>query len=477
MVASGARVTRPVTFACAIALALVIAALRAATVPAWFADAQYYTQAGRLWQNGVVTFAGHLVGDRHLAILYYQFFQNTLGPSADSAAVALAVAFACAACLVVTNCFLVARGSVGPAVCSSLLITVLAFLPIWNSPLIEPLLLVILLAVIALIELTRRPRWRTLAITAIGVISGLGFGVRPETVVMLIALTLTGLALARVGYRLRLLDIALLWLAFAVSYAAQGALWRSWIPVPKPDTYSAAFVFYLPMYYLGTPNDGPASAALDEMEASAGLPLTTKFIGLFPVMAAGAKAHKVAETDRLVALAGLELIRAHPFRLASQFFSEGVKYFQSPTLSFESHTDSWERRWDDMRVRLRGLDARREEVSAGFGNDAWWRTETLADRRVAFVTQLRAILPSWSGVIRLPGSVLLLGLAATLLVLMRKPEHAVTMVAVSLYVTGVWILSSFSQGFDPRYSEVWRYLALLVVGLTCLAIDPRDQIP
>jgi hypothetical protein len=256
--------------------------------------------------------------------------------------------------------------------------------------------------------------------------------------------------------------------ALAVGYATQAVAWHLWVPAPKPETYSAAFLFYLPMYYHAEPGDGPATAALARLEETAGLPLTSEFIGLFPVMAAGAKTNSVNETDRLIARAGLELVRAKPRRLLAMFAKEGVSYLTKPQWEFHRDTDPWDQRWQFMRERLRALDMRREEVSAGFGNDAWWKTETLADRHLSPIEGLRAWLPSWSFVMRLPGVLLSIGLASTVVALVWRRQRSTPIVATCLFIIGAFVLTNFSQGFDPRYSEIWRYLSLVIVAFTAL---------
>jgi hypothetical protein len=107
-------------------------------------------------------------------------------------------------------------------------------------------------------------------------------------------------------------------------------------------------------------------------------------------------------------------------------------------------------------------------TSAGFGHDARWRTETLGDRHVPFVAYLRSALPPWSVVLRLPGGLLVLGLASTAAALAFRRARAGPALTASLFVIGALVITNFSQGFDPRYSEIWRYLSAVVVGLTVL---------
>ena len=126
-----------------------------------------------------------------------------------------------------------------------------------------------------------------------------------------------------------------------------------------------------------------------------------------------------------------------------------------------------------MRERLQALDQRREETSARFGNDAWWRTETLGDQHVPLVVRLRSWLPSWSMVLRLPGVLLLCGFAATLVSLVFRRQQSSATLTACLFVLGAFVITNFSQGFDARYSEIWRYLSLVMVGLTILAWPAR----
>jgi hypothetical protein len=467
------RMTRRRAAGYVLGLAALLAIARAASVPAWFADAQYYVQAGRLFHQGNVTFAGHLVGDRHVAIGYYQIFQSVFGSSADSVAIALAFTFAIAAGLVIGLCFQVGAGVWLPALTAAGLVLVLAVIPIWNSMLTDPLLLVLVLFVLNGVAWWPRVRSRWWMIAVLGAICGLGYGVRPETLVLLIAVMLAGAVAYWQGIRSWAREGVTVLAAFAVGYAVQSAAWHVWIPAPKPPTYSAAFLFYLPMYYHAEPGDGPATAALARLEESAGLPLTSDFIGLFPVMAAGAKAHAVKETDRLIARAGLELLTAKAGRLLAMFGREGVQYLRRPGLTVERSTDPWDARWRFMRDRLRDLDQRREQTSAGFGNDAWWRTETLADRHVSMVVWLRSWLPSWSMLLRLPGVLLVCGLAATAVSIAFARQHCAPCLTACLFVIGAFIITNFSQGFDPRYSETWRYLSLVMIALTVLAWPQR----
>jgi hypothetical protein len=452
----------------AFGLALFLALLRAAIVPAWFADAQYYVQAGRLFREGTVTFAGHLVGDRHIAIGYYQVFVSLFGSSADAVAIALAFAFGIAACLVVTLCFIVGTDVWRTTLAAIALVVVLSLIPIWNSMLTDPLLLVVLLLVLNGVAWLPRARSPLVLVAGIAAVCGVGSGVRPETLVMLIAVLLAILVTRWRGLRLWGRDVGVAGAAFTVGYVLQSFVWYAWVPAPKPATYSAAFVFYLPMYYHAEPQDGPATTALARLEESAGLPLTTDYIGLFPVMAAGAKANAVEETDRLIARAGLELLAAKPRRLLEMFEREGMLYMRRPALTFERSTDSWDSRWQFMRERLRDLDRRRQETSAGFGNDAWWRTETLGDRHLGVVVWLRSLLPSWSVLVRLPGMLLLVGLAATIVSVLFRRESAAPALAACLFVIGAFVVTNFSQGFDQRYSEIWRYLSLVMVALATL---------
>jgi hypothetical protein len=454
-------------------LAVLLAALRSAAVPEWYPDAQYYVQAGRLFRQGTVTFAGNLVGDRHLAIGYYQIFQALFGPSADSVAIALSVAFGAAACLIATLCFIAADGAWRPALIAVSLIVVLSLMPIWNSTLTDPLLLVLVLLVLNGVACLSRdfPSW--LVMVGIGALCGFGYGVRPETVVMLIAVALSSLLLNWRGVSTSGRELVVLVASFTAGFMLQSAAWYAWIPAPKPDTYSAAFAFYLPMYYNAEPSDGPATAALDRLEESAGLPLTTKYIGLFPVMAAGVKAHAVKETDRLIAQAGIELLEAKPRRLLVMFARDGALYLTYPKLDLERHTDPWDQRWTFMRGRLQALDQRREETSALFGNDAWWRTATLGDQHLPLVVRLRSWLPPWTMVLRLPGVVILCGFAATLVSLVFRRQQSNATLTACLFVLGAFVVTNFSQGFDARYSEIWRYLSLVMVGLTILAWPGR----
>ncbi|HKE82597.1 MAG TPA: hypothetical protein VKB50_02540 [Vicinamibacterales bacterium] len=462
------RMTRERAVRCVLGLAALLTVIRCASVPVWYADSQYYLQAGRLFRQGTVTFAGNLVGDRHLSIAYYQVFQSLFGPSADSVAIALSVAFGATACLVTGLCFEVGAGIWRPTLVAAGLILILALNPIWNSMLTDPLLLLILLvalAVLTWLPRTTSPIW---SIAAIGVICGFGYGVRPETIIMFIAVVLTRLLVGGLSVPRWIGESAIAVIAMTAGYAAQNVAWSLWVPAPKPDTYSAAFAFYLPMYYNAEPQDGPAVAALDRIEASAGMPLTTQYIGLFPVMAAGVRSNAVKDTDRLIARAGFELLAAKPGRVLAMLLREGTTYLTRPKLGLEFDTDSWDARWQTMRERLRALDKRREAVSADFVNDAWWATESVSDRHVPMVARLRTWLPSWSAALSIPGLVLIIGILSAIVAVVRRQACSAPIVATGLFVVGAFVVTDFSQGFAARYSEIWRFLSLVILGLTSL---------
>jgi hypothetical protein len=439
--------------------------------PSWYGDAQYYVQSGRLWAEGIVTYAGSRIGDRYVVVWLYQQAVERLGASLDALSIALAMAFLVAALAVIYLLHTIGASPRRAALASILAVAVLAtegnverLAPFMKIPMTEALFLTaMLLAVACWWAVVRGGGHGLAALGAIGLFVGLAATLRSESPLLLGAFAAAMLLRRGPGQtRRQLVAITVMLTCGAAGWLATPRGWPLLFPGERPPTYRWMYLVYYPMFYLHDPAAGPANAAL----ARLGTPRPENVPLITQMIRRGYLDGRVAEVDGLFLRGFVEILRQHPGRVLGFMAKEIGMHAVEPRLATGIDRRTFAERWTASRGALETLDARRIEASAPQGNDAFWATATLGDRRLAFADLARRSAPHWWPIVTLPGWLLPLSAAVVIARWRRAGPGRVVAAIFLLYAVVTVTLTAAAQGYHERYAHfplILSALALLTV--------------
>lgn len=435
-----------------------MATVIAGEVPIIGKDAQYYLQAGGLWAEGKVSYAGSHIGTRIFPVLYYYFFEWALGPSIDSVSVSLGVLFLIFCGAAAWLCYDGLKYETLRA-SAFLLIVGIAFVWIdWRRPQTEPFIVILALVCLVLTQKSFRTdnffrQWLLLCIAA--AICGVGLGFRTESLILLISIMIVWL-LASVARRTKINALgvsAAMVVAFTAGSFAPSLAFRALSGQPMPQQLSGYFVFFHPVEAFGNASFGPASAVLADfgrdLLAEAPRPIDIEPIRLGLSGAYNSKGAKYASD--LYMAAGFETVAAIPATVIADVASSTLVYLATRPGAYKI-----DRRNDDVamsatRERLAEIDSERLEQSTWrFPGDYSRPTATIVDNRTAASPILKAIetphlllsLPAWA-VALLTGVVLIASL--------RSGGSPWIVAVAALFYIGSVLAAAVTQGFVDRY--------------------------
>lgn len=456
---------------------LLLAGLRAAQVPEFHLDAQYYVQSALLWPRGEVTFAASLIGGRDLVVLIWHVAFGAWGNHLEALSAALA-------CVYGLTCLALALGifrlepRAAPAAVASIAVAIAAWpLSIWSTPASDAPGAMAMAMLWSLSTVIGASRIGMVALAALGFVAALSLRLRSELVVLAVVAVAAGFS--EPGLRRRAaaaLSVAVA--AIATGAIASAQLWSLWVPVARPDMYAAIFPVYRAFDDFAIGANGPASRRLaDELGLG-----PQDDLPFWDSIARTYVSHGVRASDRLVGRAGLEAMARDPATFVRNALHDacaepcgggsllpGLAVARiEPGAAFAS-----------ARASLERLDELRRTASPRFAGDATWPTASLADARHGTLARWQSAWP-WHARWTLPraapwiGGIVLLA-AAWLL----RGRLARALAAPAIYGVIVAGLAAATQGPIARYVEaaVLLQFAALAAALPALMRRPRRAAP
>lgn len=453
---------------------MVLCGLKLQQVLDFHRDAQYYVQASLLWPQGRVGFAGSLIGGRDLVVMAYHGAMTLLGESTDALAVATGFFFAACCLLLAVVCLATLRRA-SVAAWAAIASACLAFLlTAWSYPASDGPGVTVLAGMWATWAAWLRWRRPWLLWLVLALLAGLSTHVRSELALFALVAGVFAAAplLARPVARASRWRVTLAMAAAAGVFTAGASVpslaWPAWVPAPKPYVYTYVFPVFRAMEESGRASNGEASA---ELARVLGLGAGDR-IAFWPALARTYVVFGPRESDRLVARAALEALRAAPAHFAAEVARtlcaepcSGASV--RPVLAVERG------RLAERRERQAGtlaeLDAVRESHSAQFGNDPVFATARLAEGSVQWVERLRGLLGGFEAsvgfpFVTVPALALALGAVAA-----WRPGLRALVLPVVAYAIALCLLVSVTQGGGVRYLEgalLLEAVALIVAGLS-----------
>jgi len=462
---------------------LVLTGLKLQQLVDFLRDAQYYVQASQLWPRGEVGFAGSLIGSRDLVVLVYHGAMTLLGESTDALGVAMAALFAFGCLLLTVVCFASLRGAVARTVAAIAAAFCAFVLTAWSYPASDGPGVVALVAMWAIWAAWLKWRRPWLLWLLLPLVAGLSTHVRSELTLFALILGVAAAApllLGRGAGRSRPRVIAATAAAvgiFAIGASAPNLAWPLWVPAEKPYAYTKVFLFYRAFDELARGSNGEASS---EVARTLGLRPEDK-LPFWQALGRTYVTHGARESDRLLARAAVEGLRAAPSQFAEQaaltlcaeICNGGPAY---PVVSLERGQVA-ERRARQL-ASLVDLDAVRKSHSAQFGNDPVFPTAELAKRSIPWVEYLRERAGAFEATIRLPF------LAAPMLALLLiavaalRPAQRGLLIPVAAYALALFAVVSVMQGGIVRYLEgvvLMQVVALVIAVLAMFDLDADER--
>lgn len=437
-----------------VALAIVVTS----EVPIIGKDAQYYVQAGSLWADGKVSYAGSLIGMRIFPILYFYFFQFVFGASIDSVSISLGVLFLAFSATTVWFCYDNVRSE--PLRASAfLIIVIVGFVWIdWRRPQTEPFM--VILAIGGLTLAGKAIRSRALSVQAgvlgsIALLCGAGLGIRTECLILFLAVVLVWLTVGALRHEktMALAVTGLMIVLFAIGSQAPKLAFKAFTGQDMPAQLTGYFVFFHPVEAFGNASYGPASTELEKLGKIL-LSQAPKTFDMEPIRLGLSGAYNLygpKYASDLYMRAGFETVAAIPTQIAADIASSALTYLATKPFSYRM---DWRR--DDVAMiatgeRLASIDKERLELSQWrLLGDFRWPTATIVDNRTSLSTVINAIdvphvlwsLPAWV--------VAALTIAALFISARTGSGPWLVGIAALLYV-GSCLAAAITQGFIDRY--------------------------
>jgi hypothetical protein len=455
-----------------VALAFVLAAMVASFVPEFFNDSQYYVQAGPLWLHGDVTFAGSLIGSRHLAVLAYLVPRLIFGESLHVISLTLAaINLAFNICVIALAASYLGRTRVSQFAAAVIMLVTFAT-PIWNSPLTDNLL--VLAAAVGLVIrqlfcISTRSKTQYFGLLLLGITCGLFTGLRSEAAIVWVSCVATwALCSSPVEARAkRTIGIALSTVAFAAFTMAQPFLFVSWTGVSRPAQLTGLLLFYKPLTLYASADAGPASAVLAEwLKPPAGTD-KTPITPMFYAAGRGDKEAGPEKTSRILFTAGLEVMKQRPAEVLQSTLSDIGVYLTAPVGRFVLDGRTTSERLAETRAQLKQIDELRVSSAQWLNEDSHWPVSALSNRPgavPAWQDWLRNALPA-QPIANLPGWLFSLLLAIGILIVVGLNRWSSPMAVSILVILCLIPLTAFSQGYVLRYWLPWHVLLLLTFPL------------
>jgi hypothetical protein len=445
-------------------------------------DAQYYVQASLLWPQGQVGFAGSLIGGRDLVVLAYHRAMVLLGANTDALAVAMGFLFGCCCLLLAVVCQVTLRCASSRAWAAIASASFAFLLTAWSYPASDGPGVTVLAAMWATWAAWLRWRRPWLLWMLMSLLAGLSTHVRSELALFALAAGVLAVAPQLVSadaavprWRVVLATAAAAGV-FLVGTSAPNVAWPVWVPAAKPYVYTYVFPLYRAMEESARGSNGEASAELSRV---LGLGAQER-IPFWPALAKTYVEFGPRESDRLVARAALEGLRAAPTRfianVARTLCAEPCSGASvRPVLAVELG------RLGERRERQAGslaeLDAVRRSHSAQFGNDPVVATARLAEGSIPWVERLRGLLGGLEvnvafPFVAVPTLALVLGAIAAL-----RPGQRALLLPVIAYAITLCVLVAATQGGGERYLEGALLLEAVALTITGFALPASRRRP
>ncbi len=432
-------------------------------------DSQYYLQSAILWPLGKVSFAASWIGERSFAVWIYHLFFQLFGNTLDAVVLSLVLIRLITFFGFYLFTFSILKKPTSRNIVFSLIVLLVSFSEIFLIPATENICLMLLSIAIGCLALASENKDLNILKYLSVFLMGIAFSIRSEILLLpIIFLFFYFLDKRKFEVKLFLPTLFL----FAGGFQFHTALWQTWVPKEKPQSYRAAIGMFRPFYIYGFGKNGKNSQRL-------GAILKTPPSEKIPYWKSVGLTYKLLgpkESNRLVSMVGFEAIIKNwekLIKISSQDFISAMKNTgkftfelkKTKTLKLELLSDL--ERFDDARIQASSL----------FGSDFTYRTADLV-RQPQKHTRFTPI-PEISILanIRLPGLFLFICLFLSILTsaILSKWIY----LTIPVYGLSVSIISTILQGANYRYFSIALILSFvwsLILICKLLRIRSRKSI-
>ncbi len=462
---------------------IILSCIKLSHIPEFVKDAQYYVQSALLWPSGKVSFAGNLIGERHLTVWYYHFFLKAFGYSLDSLSIALTILFALNSLCILAMSLLLFNHPLLVFIVSTTLNLISFCTSIWNFPATEAtftlansfILLIWMNAVLNLIHIKRF----LFFVCFCSLLAGFLSNFRPGNSLFIIGIFIAILFFNKQIFSRQVVSQNLLktyrWislisvitlLTFKLGSLCSIVSWRFWVPVDKPPTYFYAFIFFHPIHNYANGSNGLSSKnVLQEMNLN-----SNEKIDFWQTLGFTFTKHGMKSSDTIMRNLGLEVLKKHPLKVIRDTAISIKYYITEPSFEFKVLTYNYEKQWDNSRKVLKEYDRVRIDDSQRFGKDAHVDTASLAFYKLPLINLLREFIPSFKVNLKVPGVLFILMLLSIIVLLVKQKYYLfILFFPVLTFCFGTLIIAAFSQGFVSRYGEPFLVNAALIICVSFIA--------
>jgi hypothetical protein len=434
-------------------------------VPSFHPDGHSYIESAILWPHGVIGFLASWIGSRHLAIWIYHLAFAAFGLNLDAIAIALAVLklLTALSLIVVTACLI--KNKLLKIAISILTAFLVFFSPMMNYPATDNIAMTFLAMIWAVWIVGLRSKHKKIFIGIFFFLSGIAYSIRME--ILVFSLILSTIYIFRERPRMSLPTLVLCCISLGLGVLLPMLLWNTWVPKPKPASYDGAIALYRPISDYGVGTNGPASARLaDILGIDVDEPIASSLYWQ--------AVHKTylelgpAESNKLITAVGLEAIRTHALALALSGLGDAWVTVNAPG-SFKLAPADRAHEIAALSTQLSEYDAFKLADKQIFGA-AVYPVATLTEAGMTSIAWIVDVLPRIRLTTQLPGSILLLSIAVSVLAAIRQRDPLWLGAPISGVVGAV--LAGISQGPGIRYLEPALMLNFVSMAAAVASVLP-----